>query len=519
MISAKSSSNISHWCFPFYTATNVINTCWEDLAQETFLIAWRELKGLREPEKVKSWLCGIARNVINNSNRKRQRQPLQQADPIDVLPDLPNNELGTEDRVILQEEEAILWRSLERIPENYREPLILFYREGHSIERVAQQLDLSQEVVKQRLSRGRKMLADEVNAFVEGTLRRSAPGRAFTMGVIASLPVFATSASATTIGAGAAKGSAVASSTTLVSLFSALLGPLIGFLGAYIGVKASLNATRTTRERAFVVQQVKKMVAVTLLFNLVLFGFIFGAIRWWKVYPTLFAVLSILIPLVFTAYIFINAVRWNRTFNKIRNEEQKANPELYEPELLNPNGGKEYKSPYTLLGLPFVHICNGVMENGKAKPAKGWIAIGTKAYGVLFAMGGFAVGGIAMGGMSIGLISLGGIGVGLLAIAGLAIGGLAMGGASAGFVAIGGVAIGWLGAHGGLAIAHTFAIGGEAVGMHANNVEAESFFKQLSALDFRQASTRNFAVPLIWLPVLLAGIPFLVWKRRKSKRS
>jgi len=31
-----------------------------------------------------------------------------------------------------REEEAILWRSLERIPETYREPLILFYREHES---------------------------------------------------------------------------------------------------------------------------------------------------------------------------------------------------------------------------------------------------------------------------------------------------------------------------------------------------------------------------------------------------
>jgi len=30
-----------------------------------------------------------------------------------------------------REEEAILWRSLERMPEIYREPLVLFYRKHH----------------------------------------------------------------------------------------------------------------------------------------------------------------------------------------------------------------------------------------------------------------------------------------------------------------------------------------------------------------------------------------------------
>ena len=56
-------------------------------------------------------------------------------------------------QAISREEEAILWRSLERIPKNYREPLILFYREHESVERVAQVLELSEDAVRQRLSR------------------------------------------------------------------------------------------------------------------------------------------------------------------------------------------------------------------------------------------------------------------------------------------------------------------------------------------------------------------------------
>ena len=41
------------------------------------------------------------------------------------------------------EEEAILWRSLEKIPDLYREPLILFYRERQSIAHVAETLELT----------------------------------------------------------------------------------------------------------------------------------------------------------------------------------------------------------------------------------------------------------------------------------------------------------------------------------------------------------------------------------------
>src|SRR5580692_6714500 len=55
----------------------------EDLAQETFIIAWRKLADLKEPAKFKSWLYGIARNLLNNSFRRQTRNPLAASEPLD----------------------------------------------------------------------------------------------------------------------------------------------------------------------------------------------------------------------------------------------------------------------------------------------------------------------------------------------------------------------------------------------------------------------------------------------------
>ncbi len=85
------------------------------------------------------------------------------------------------------EEETLVWQALERIPESYREPLILFYREDRSVAEVAGALELSEDAVKQRLSRGRGMLREQVAELVEGGLRRSRPGRKFTVAVMAGL--------------------------------------------------------------------------------------------------------------------------------------------------------------------------------------------------------------------------------------------------------------------------------------------------------------------------------------------
>src|SRR5678816_323009 len=46
----------------------------EDVAQETFLAAWRQLDQLREPSRLRSWLCGIARNLARKARRRTVRE-------------------------------------------------------------------------------------------------------------------------------------------------------------------------------------------------------------------------------------------------------------------------------------------------------------------------------------------------------------------------------------------------------------------------------------------------------------
>ena len=196
-------------CSLAFSATGSLSQS-EDLAQETFVTAWKQLAGLREPEKLRAWLCGIARNLINNFLRKQGREPSHRAEPLEEIAESHSPEPQPAEQAISNEELAILWRSLENIPEIYREPLVLFYREHQSIENVAQNLELTEDAVKQRLSRGRKLLHEQVLAFVEGALEKTNPGKFFTLGVLAALPALTISAKAATIGATAAKGSAAA---------------------------------------------------------------------------------------------------------------------------------------------------------------------------------------------------------------------------------------------------------------------------------------------------------------------
>ncbi len=112
-------------CSLAYSATGSLGQS-EDLAQETFITAWKHLGHLRERDKLRAWLCGIARNRINNFLRREGREPIRAAESLENVAETHSPEPLPAEQTISNEEQAILWRSLERIPEIYREPLVLF---------------------------------------------------------------------------------------------------------------------------------------------------------------------------------------------------------------------------------------------------------------------------------------------------------------------------------------------------------------------------------------------------------
>src|SRR6266849_2126980 len=250
-------------CSLAYSATGSLSQS-EDLAQETFFAAWKQLADLREPEKLRSWLCRISRNLTYDALRRQGREPLHKAEPLEAVQESPAPEPLPSDYTISREEEAILWRSIERIPENYREPLVLYYREHQSVENVAAALDLSEDAVKQRLSRGRKLLHEQGVAFVEGALERTSPGKAFTIGVLAALPAFTISAKAAAVGGAAAKGGTTAKAAAASGLFSAMLAPALGFFGNYIGYRIGMEGAQSDHEREYIRSFYRKLFACML---------------------------------------------------------------------------------------------------------------------------------------------------------------------------------------------------------------------------------------------------------------
>lgn len=209
----------------------------EDLAQEIFITAWRRLGTLQEPARFKAWLYGIARNLIHNAFRQHIRNPLADAKSLEEGAEPVAATDEPDEQAISKEEETILWHVLSGLPEVYREPMVLFYRQNESIPEVAEVLEISEEAVRQRLARGRALLNEQVVKVIQSGLRRSGPADTFASAVIAALPMVA---AATT-----AKGAIVGMATTkgATGQTTGVLGFLkgIGFFAGLIAIPATLG--------------------------------------------------------------------------------------------------------------------------------------------------------------------------------------------------------------------------------------------------------------------------------------
>lgn len=499
-------------CSLTYNATGSLSRS-EDLAQEVFLTAWKELRQLREPEKLRAWLCGIARRLSANVRRREGREPVCGAGELEDEHHAAGP--GPVEQAMSREEESILWRSLAEMPETYREPLILFYREGQSVERVAEALELSEDAAKQRLSRGRKLLQEQVALFVEGALRQSRPGRAFTLGVIATLPLLTASATAATIGTAVAKSGAAASGTSVLGMLSVLLGPIGGCLGAWFGIKAGLDSAESPRERELMLRQAGWMIGLVIGFLIVLGLAMPFVAKIWREHTAAAIALGTAVPLIYVGLLIAVIVQFNRALTRLRAEEASQRS----PEAIARHAEVwktfEYKSPWTFLGLPLVHVRSGRPRGEKLRPAVGWVAIGDVSIGVLLSFGSVALGGICCGGVSLGLVSLGGVALGAFAFGGMAVGYCALGGLAIGYLAHGGCALALHAAGGGMAVAREFALGGSAYAAHANDalarqtIESHTFFRVSDAI-MRQPLLIN----LVWMPMLL-----VFWQVQRVRRA
>jgi len=464
-------------CSLAYSATGSLSES-EDLAQEAFFDAWQRLGTLREPAKLRPWLCRILRNKVSRQRRSDGQEPARGAEALQQADEMASADAPAADLAMNKEEQTLLWSALERVPELYREPMVLYYRQHRSVELVAAELDLSEDAVKQRLSRGRKILQERVLSFVASALSRSTPGRAFTLGVFAGLPALAAPAKAAGTGAAAAQGGLVIKSTGL----AALLASASGVVSSVLALRSALDQSRTPLERRAVVKATVWMFFGTMGWLAVMYALRAAAFHWPES-RAIFAWFTQVLVVMFILGWPVLLVCIMRKMRALRSAGRRTHPELFRDgrDQVGASAG-EYRSRLKLLGVPLVHIRFSSPDEGE-RPVLGWVAGGDRAYGLLFAWGGWAVAPVSVGAFAVGLLAVGTVSIGVISLGTASLGLFALGCVAVGVDAAAWLsALGWTTAQGsGFSIARIAAAGPVSFAQHANDDVARQILNSSSA--------------------------------------
>jgi RNA polymerase sigma factor (sigma-70 family) len=179
----------------------------EDIAQEAFIKAWQQLTQLNNSASFLPWLRQITRNLARDWLRANHNRPLSGEAAEIAIGMAADPAPDGADAMVRVEEELAAEEIISALPEDSRETLLLFYREGQSSQQVATLLGLSDAAVRKRLSRARASVREEMLKRFGEFARSTAPGSAFAAVVSSAVMLAAPStASAIAIGmAGAGK--------------------------------------------------------------------------------------------------------------------------------------------------------------------------------------------------------------------------------------------------------------------------------------------------------------------------
>ena len=140
----------------------------EDVAQEAFIKAFRNLSTFRGDAKFSTWLISITLNEARNRLRRQNVVRMQSLDePPDedgaVSPALLRDWREIPSEAVEREEvRTLIKRAVESLPEIYRQVFLLRDVEELDVNETAQALSISISNVKVRLHRARMMLQKEL---------------------------------------------------------------------------------------------------------------------------------------------------------------------------------------------------------------------------------------------------------------------------------------------------------------------------------------------------------------------
>ena len=147
----------------------------EDIAQETFILAYQQLPRLREPEKFPGWLRRITMTACNRFHRSCK--PAHQ--DISEMPETPSTAPTPDAAAQTRELKEKILSEIAALSEKNRLAATLFYIDGYTHQEISDFLETPVSTVKSRLHESRKQLKKGLLKMAKDVLHDSKPGDDF----------------------------------------------------------------------------------------------------------------------------------------------------------------------------------------------------------------------------------------------------------------------------------------------------------------------------------------------------
>ena len=145
----------------------------EDIAQESFIKAYKSLNSFREESAFYTWLYRIAANTSKNYlTSKRRKKEYSESEVfssedanVDIF-DIPGGD-SPEEILAANNLREVIFESLSNLPEDIRTAISLREFEGLSYEEISEVLDCPIGTVRSRIFRGREIIQDKISPLLE----------------------------------------------------------------------------------------------------------------------------------------------------------------------------------------------------------------------------------------------------------------------------------------------------------------------------------------------------------------
>ena len=146
----------------------------QDIAQEAFIHAWRDLDSLKEPTKFPNWLCRIAKNRCMDFLRRSKINAVELKEARTVHDPSP----GPLEQAEKKEFTESVLLAVNALPEKLRLTTTLFYINGYTVNEISEFLEVPAGTIKRRLHNSRQRLKENmmkdkkmIEIMVDGALK------------------------------------------------------------------------------------------------------------------------------------------------------------------------------------------------------------------------------------------------------------------------------------------------------------------------------------------------------------